>query len=78
METEVNDLDLVSIKERCDQVLSLAEYRAQLQDYLKSRMNIVAPSLTALVGARLIAHDGSLEGWSRFLELKRLSSKLLR
>ncbi|EOY11188.1 Nop domain - like 4 [Theobroma cacao] len=64
MGTEVNDLDLTSLKELCDQVLSLAEYRAQLYDYLKSRMNTIAPNLTALVGelvgARLIAHGGSL------------------
>ncbi|XWS64641.1 hypothetical protein CRYUN_Cryun05aG0020200 [Craigia yunnanensis] len=64
MGTEVNDLDLMNIKELCDQVLSLAEYRSQLYDYLKSRMNTVAPNLTALVGelvgARLIAHGGSL------------------
>lgn len=64
MGTEVNDLDLMNIKELCDQVLSLSEYRAQLYDYLKSRMNTIAPNLTALVGelvgARLIAHGGSL------------------
>ncbi|XP_015892928.3 probable nucleolar protein 5-1 [Ziziphus jujuba] len=64
MGTEVSDLDLINIKELCDQVLSLAEYRAQLYDYLKSRMNTIAPNLTALVGelvgARLIAHGGSL------------------
>ncbi|KAI3520607.1 hypothetical protein L1887_10057 [Cichorium endivia] len=64
MGTEVSDLDLVNIKDLCDQVLSLSEYRAQLYDYLKSRMNTIAPNLTAivgeLVGARLIAHGGSL------------------
>ncbi|GMI65269.1 hypothetical protein HRI_000196200 [Hibiscus trionum] len=64
MGTEINDLDLINIKELCDQVLNLSEYRAQLYDYLKSRMNTVAPNLTALVGelvgARLIAHGGSL------------------
>ncbi|KAI8021682.1 putative nucleolar protein 5-2 [Camellia lanceoleosa] len=64
MGTEVSDLDLMNIKDLCDQVLSLAEYRAQLYDYLKSRMNTIAPNLTALVGelvgARLIAHGGSL------------------
>ncbi|XP_021742335.1 probable nucleolar protein 5-2 [Chenopodium quinoa] len=64
MGTEVSDLDLINISELCDQVLSLAEYRAQLYDYLKSRMNTIAPNLTALVGelvgARLIAHGGSL------------------
>lgn len=64
MGTEVSELDLINIKELCEQVLSLAEYRAQLYDYLKSRMNTIAPNLTALVGelvgARLIAHGGSL------------------
>ncbi|KAG9155981.1 hypothetical protein Leryth_012056 [Lithospermum erythrorhizon] len=64
MGTEVSELDLINIKELCDQVLSLSEYRAQLYDYLKSRMNTIAPNLTALVGelvgARLIAHGGSL------------------
>lgn len=64
MGTEIGDLDLVNIRQLCDQVLSLSEYRAQLYDYLKSRMNTIAPNLTAmvgeLVGARLIAHGGSL------------------
>ncbi|GMP40627.1 hypothetical protein CsSME_00010994 [Camellia sinensis var. sinensis] len=64
MGTEVSDLDLINIKDLCNQVLSLAEYRAQLYDYLKNRMNTIAPNLTALVGelvgARLIAHGGSL------------------
>ena len=64
MGTEISDLDLINIKELCEQVLSLAEYRAQLYDYLKTRMNTIAPNLTALVGelvgARLIAHGGSL------------------
>ncbi|XP_043701034.1 probable nucleolar protein 5-2 [Telopea speciosissima] len=64
MGTEVSELDLMNIRELCDQVLALSEYRAQLYDYLKSRMNTIAPNLTALVGelvgARLIAHGGSL------------------
>ncbi|KAJ3705563.1 hypothetical protein LUZ61_009268 [Rhynchospora tenuis] len=64
MGTEVSDLDLMNIRELADQVLALAEYRAQLYEYLKNRMNTIAPNLTAmvgeLVGARLIAHGGSL------------------
>lgn len=64
MGTEVSDLDLENIKDLCNQVISFSEYRAQLYDYLKSRMNTIAPNLTALVGelvgARLIAHGGSL------------------
>ncbi|CAH8272476.1 unnamed protein product [Arabidopsis lyrata] len=69
MGTEVSDLDLLHIRELCDQVLSLAEYRAQLFDYLKSRMNTIAPNLSALVGelvgARLISHGGSLLNLSK-------------
>uniref|UniRef100_A0A0A9EWU5 Nucleolar protein 58 n=1 Tax=Arundo donax TaxID=35708 RepID=A0A0A9EWU5_ARUDO len=64
MGTEISDLDLLNIRELCDQVLALSEYRAQLFEYLKSRMNTIAPNLTTLVGelvgARLIAHGGSL------------------
>jgi hypothetical protein len=45
-------------------VIELSEYRGQLFDYLRSRMAAVAPNLTVLVGelvgARLIAHAGSL------------------
>jgi nucleolar protein 58 len=69
MGTEVSDLDLLNIRELADQVLALAEYRAQLYDYLKNRMNTIAPNLTALVGelvgARLIAHGGSLVNLSK-------------
>ncbi|KAG2278615.1 hypothetical protein Bca52824_061170 [Brassica carinata] len=60
-----------------------SEYRAQLYDYLKSRMNTIAPNLTSLVGelvgARLISHGGSLLNLSKqpgstiqILELRRL------
>ena len=45
-------------------MIELSEYRGQLFDYLKSRMTAIAPNLTVLVGelvgARLIAHAGSL------------------
>ncbi|KAK4353587.1 hypothetical protein RND71_025781 [Anisodus tanguticus] len=64
MGTEVSDLDLENIKDLCSQVLPFSEYWAQLYDYLKSRMNTIAPNLTALVGelvgTPLIAHGGSL------------------
>lgn len=64
MGTEISPQDLANIIMLCDQVISLSEYRAQLFDYLRSRMNAIAPNLTVLVGelvgARLIAHAGSL------------------
>lgn len=64
MGTEISPEDLENIVALCQQVIDLAEYRAQLYDYLKSRMTAIAPNLTVLVGelvgARLIAHAGSL------------------
>ncbi|KAI3900311.1 hypothetical protein MKW92_010691 [Papaver armeniacum] len=59
---ELNELDVININGLCDQVLSLSESRDQLYDDLKTKMDTIAPNLTALVGdvvgARLIAHAG--------------------
>lgn len=64
MGTEVSEEDIQNITELCDQVISIAQYREQLYEYLKNRMQAIAPNLTILVGelvgARLIAHAGSL------------------
>jgi nucleolar protein 58 len=64
MGTEISAEDLSSIDDLATQVVELSEYRGQLFDYLKSRMAAIAPNLTVLVGelvgARLIAHAGSL------------------
>eukprot|EP00730_Choanoeca_flexa_P008686 TRINITY_DN12520_c1_g6_i3.p1 TRINITY_DN12520_c1_g6~~TRINITY_DN12520_c1_g6_i3.p1 ORF type:complete len:492 (+),score=199.49 TRINITY_DN12520_c1_g6_i3:73-1548(+) len=64
MGTEISDEDIAHIKQLAEQVLSITEYRTQLYDYLKNRMHAIAPNLTImvgeLVGARLIAHAGSL------------------
>lgn len=64
MGTEVAEIDMIHIQSLAEQVLSMTEYRSQLFDYLKNRMNAIAPNLTILVGelvgARLIGHAGSL------------------
>ncbi|KAF7792118.1 hypothetical protein EIP86_003148 [Pleurotus ostreatoroseus] len=64
MGTEISDSDIAHINSLCDQVISISAYRAQLAEYLRNRMNAIAPNLTALVGelvgARLISHAGSL------------------
>lgn len=64
MGTEISEEDLENIQALAEQVVGFAEYRQQLASYLSSRMNAIAPNLTALVGelvgARLIAHAGSL------------------
>lgn len=64
MGTEITDVDLQNIQLLAEQVVELTEYRSQLSNYLSARMHAIAPNLTALVGelvgARLIAHSGSL------------------
>ncbi|XP_069692633.1 nucleolar protein 58 [Periplaneta americana] len=64
MGTEISEDDIQNIQHLCDQVIEISSYRAQLYDYLRSRMMAMAPNLTVLVGelvgARLISHAGSL------------------
>ncbi|KAF8253653.1 U3 snoRNP protein Nop58 [Wilcoxina mikolae CBS 423.85] len=69
MGTEIAEQDLTNIRALAEQVISFAEYRIQLSSYLSARMNAIAPNLTILVGelvgARLIAHAGSLVSLSK-------------
>ncbi|KAL7934841.1 nucleolar protein NOP58-like protein [Trichoderma chlorosporum] len=64
MGVEITEEDLTNAVDLADQVIKFTEYRAQLTSYLESRMRAIAPNLTALVGylvgARLIAHAGSV------------------
>ena len=64
MGTEITAEDLDNIQALAEQVVGFTEYRQQLSSYLTARMQAIAPNLTALVGdlvgARLIAHAGSL------------------
>eukprot|EP00835_Amoeboradix_gromovi_P001239 NODE_53_length_26956_cov_0.387348.p5 type:complete len:486 gc:universal NODE_53_length_26956_cov_0.387348:18784-20241(+) len=64
MGTEINENDVKAIRHLATQVVELTDYRNQLHRYLCTRMQAIAPNLTAivgeLVGARLISHAGSL------------------
>ncbi|EJP67822.1 Nucleolar protein 58 [Beauveria bassiana] len=64
MGTEITEEDLHNIQLLAEQVIVYTNYRAELSSYLESRMRAIAPNLTALVGylvgARLVAHAGSL------------------
>ncbi|TVY40325.1 Nucleolar protein [Lachnellula occidentalis] len=64
MGTEITEQDLENIQLLAEQVVGFTEYRQQLSSYLTARMQAIAPNLTELVGelvgARLIAHSGSL------------------
>ncbi|NXT26029.1 NOP56 protein, partial [Syrrhaptes paradoxus] len=67
---DISPLDLINIESFSTRVISLSEYRRGLQEYLRSKMSQVAPSLSALigevVGARLISHAGSLTNLAKY------------
>ena len=64
MGTEILKEDEGHLRTLSKQVFEIAEYRANLAEYLKNRMAAVAPNLTMLIGelvaAKLISHAGSL------------------
>jgi len=70
MGMDINDIDLLNVHTFADRIIKLAEYRLGLQEYLKNKMELVAPNLQALigdqVGARLISHAGSLTSLAKY------------
>ncbi|KAI9019791.1 hypothetical protein DFJ74DRAFT_644098 [Hyaloraphidium curvatum] len=70
MGQDLSEVDMANIESFADRVISLADYRKKLHGYLVSKMHVVAPNLSALigevVGARLISHAGSLTNLSKY------------
>ncbi|KZV60876.1 Nop-domain-containing protein [Peniophora sp. CONT] len=70
MGSQLSEIDMLNISAFAARVVSIAEYRKSLTNYLAEKMNLVAPSLTALlgerIGARLISHAGSLTNLSKY------------
>jgi nucleolar protein 56 len=70
MGQEISTTDMENVTTFAKRVASLTAYRKKLHEYLTSKMSIVAPNLAALigqvVGARLIAHAGSLTNLSKY------------
>ncbi|KAF9465303.1 hypothetical protein BDZ94DRAFT_1254202 [Collybia nuda] len=70
MGSSLSEIDMLNISAFATRVVSISEYRKSLVSYLTEKMNLVAPSLTALlgerIGARLISHAGSLTNLSKY------------
>jgi len=70
MGTDVSPIDLINIEMFAMKVAELADFKRELHNYLTSKMHNVAPNLGALlgdqVGARLIAHAGSLINLAKY------------
>ena len=67
---DIAPADLINIEMCANRVISLSDYRKELSEYLCSKMTNMAPNLREiigdLVGARLIAHAGSLTNLAKF------------
>merc|ERR1712160_29131 len=67
---DISELDMINIVNFAGRVVELHQYRADLHEYLKTKMIRVAPNLSTLigemVGARLISHAGSLTNLSKY------------
>ena len=70
MGMDIKDVDLQNVHTFAERIIKLAEYRVSLQEYLRSKMELVAPNLQSLigdqVGARLISHAGSLTSLAKY------------
>jgi len=69
MGTKITEEDLDRVNNLAKFVIDYSEDRGRLVSYLKSRMESIAPNLTAVVGekvgAKLIAHAGSLQSLAK-------------
>lgn len=70
MGTAISQVDLIQLMLFANRVLGLLQFRASLLQYLQSKMHLVAPNLSTLIGvvlaARLISHAGSLTSLSKY------------
>lgn len=70
MGQDIVEMDMTNIDHFAGEVIKLAAMRKSLHEYLKAKMDIVAPNLTALIGeiigARLISHAGSLTNLAKY------------
>lgn len=70
MGMDISIVDLLNIEMFSTRLIKLADYRTELSQYLKTKMKDVAPNLATLigdqVGARLIAHAGSLTNLAKY------------
>merc|ERR1719160_2291591 len=70
MGQDIVEMDMQNIDRFASEVVNLALMRKTLHEYLKAKMDLVAPNLAALIGevigARLISHAGSLINLAKY------------
>jgi nucleolar protein 56 len=70
MGQDISEMDMENVVTFAEKVIKLADFRRAMHTYLTEKMNVVAPNLSTLigemVGARLIAHAGSLTNLAKY------------
>ncbi|KAI9708431.1 MAG: snoRNP complex protein nop56 [Bogoriella megaspora] len=70
MGRDISESDLENVLSFARRAVSISEYRRKLNEYLVSKMGVVAPNLATLigetVGARLISQAGSLTNLAKY------------
>lgn len=70
MGLDLGEFDMLNIDAFAEKVVSLTDYRKTLFEYLHQKMHSVAPNLATLlgevVGARLVAHAGSMINLAKY------------
>jgi len=70
MGQDIVEMDMQNIEHFASEVIKLAAMRKSLHEYLKCKMDLVAPNLCGLIGeiigARLISHAGSLTNLAKY------------
>jgi len=70
MGQDIVEMDMQNIDHFALEVIKLATMRKTLHEYLKAKMELVAPNLASLIGeiigARLISHAGSLTNLAKY------------
>merc|ERR1711937_811013 len=70
MGQDIVEMDMQNIDRFAREVVNLALMRKTLNEYLKAKLDVVAPNLAALIGeiigARLISHAGSLTNLAKY------------
>lgn len=70
MGMDISPIDLINIQMFATRVIDMFDYRKRLHEYLRSKIDQVAPNLSGLIGdqvaARLISHAGSLTNLAKY------------
>mmetsp|Transcript_83872 Transcript_83872/g.234053 ORF Transcript_83872/g.234053 Transcript_83872/m.234053 type:complete len:510 (+) Transcript_83872:159-1688(+) len=70
MGQDIVEMDMANIDHFASEVIKLSQMRSTLHEYLKNKMDLVAPNLCSLIGeiigARLISHAGSLTNLAKY------------